>query len=306
MGLKRTLASALARPVRAYVRHAPTEVLKPLLVRRLLEPSLRRVPRSFDTTTVDGIRMAGTTSDMIQRYVYVFGVWEPHLTAWMRTRLTRGRTLIDVGANVGYFSLLGSQLVGPTGRVVAIEALPATFAALQASIALNGTANIRAVNVAATATVQTVTLYGGEAHNSGTTSTIAGDGLRQLTSVDGVPLAQILQPEEITTARVIKIDVEGGELDVLQGLLPVLGDLPADVELAVEVSPVRPGEVHASKDGPLELLAAHGFHPYLITNDYSLVSYTRRRALAPPRRVHGVLPDRVDLIFSRTDAETLP
>ena len=302
MGVRRTVAAALARPARSYVRHAPTEVLKPLLVRRLVEPSLRRTPRDFDTTTVDGIRLAGTTQDMIQRYVYVFGVWEPDLTAWMRSRLAPGRTLIDVGANVGYFSLLGSRLVGATGRVVAIEALPATFAALQANIARNAVANIRAVNVAATATEQTVTLYGGEAHNSGTTSTIAADGLRQLESVAGVPLAQVLRPDELATARVIKVDVEGGELGVLQGLLPVIDELPHDVELAVEVSPDEVGDAN----GPIELLTARGFHPYVITNDYALVSYTRRADPEPPRRLHGPLHQRSDLIFSRTDAETLP
>ena len=300
MGVRRRIATGLAGPARGYVRHAPTEMLKPLLVRRLLEPSLRRVPRTFDTTTVDGIRMAGTTRDMIQRYVYVFGVWEPHLTAWMRTRLTQGRTLVDVGANVGYFSLLGSRLVGDAGLVVAIEALPSTFAELQANIDRNAADNVRALNVAATATAQTVTLYGGEAHNSGTTSTIAADGLRQLTSVEGLPLAQILRPEELATARVIKIDVEGGEVGVLQGLLPVIDDLPDDVELAVEVSPDE-----SDGQGPVELLAERGFHPYLIPNDYALVSYTRRAAPAQPRRIHGPLRERSDLIFSRTDAETL-
>lgn len=306
MGLKRTLGRHLAVPARAYVRHAPTSAGKPLLVRRLLEPALRRAPRTFVAQTVDGFTMAGSTQDMIQRYLYVFGIWEPDLTAWMRSRLSAGRTLIDVGANIGYFSLLGSRLVGPSGRVVAIEALPATYRQLEDNLARNAATNVRALNVAATAAPGMVTLYGGEAHNSGTTSTVAADGLDALTDVEGLPLADLLHPEEIAAAKVVKIDVEGAELDVLQGMVRVLDDMPADVELVVEVSPEDQVAAGRSPEEPLELMADHGFHPYRIANDYSPVSYLHRSPAAAPMRFTEPLTERVDLVFSRADADTLP
>lgn len=306
MTMRSALARAAAVPARGYVRHAPTQAFKPVLVRRLLEPALRRHPRAFTARTVDGFQLGGTTNDMIQRYVYVFGVWEPHLTAWMRPRLTSGRSLIDVGANVGYFSLLGSTLVGPSGRVVAIEALPSTFTQLRDNLARNGASNVRALNVAAAATAGELTLYGGEAHNSGTTTSIPTAGLAELTTVEAAPLADLLTPREVATARIVKIDVEGAELGVLQGLAPVLDRMPGDVELVVEISPddlERGG--HAAEE-PLELLAGHGFVPYRIRNDYRPVSYIDEGAVEPPRRFTGPLTERLDLVFSRTDAPTLP
>ena len=305
MGVKRTLGRQLAAPARAYVRHAPTSAGKPLLVRRLLEPALRRAPRTFVTTTVDGFTMAGSTQDMIQRYIYVFGVWEPDLTAWLRRSLTPGRTLIDVGANVGYFSLLGSKLVGPSGSVVAVEALPATYRQLTGNLARNDAANVRPLNLAATAGPGMVTLYGGEAHNSGTTSTVATDGLEALTEVEGLPLASVLTPDEVAAARVVKIDVEGAELEVLRGLAPVLDSMPADVELVVEVSPDDQVATGSRPEEPIELLAAHGFLPYRLRNDYSPVSYLHATAEQALPRFTGPVTERMDLVFSRTDADTL-
>jgi hypothetical protein len=51
-------------------------------------------------------------------YIYYFGVWEPNITRWIVRRLASGDMFIDVGANVGYYSLLASKLVGESGSVV--------------------------------------------------------------------------------------------------------------------------------------------------------------------------------------------
>ncbi|SCF63177.1 hypothetical protein GA0115259_100393 [Streptomyces sp. MnatMP-M17] len=67
-----------------------------------------------------GARFAVDTQDLIQRYIYLFGVWEPHMTRWLRGRLEPGDTFVDVGANIGYYSVLASQLVGDGVKVVAI------------------------------------------------------------------------------------------------------------------------------------------------------------------------------------------
>lgn len=305
MTLRSAVARTAAAPVRAYIRHIPGRAGKPVLIRRLLEPALRRHPREFVTRTRDGFRMGGSTQDMIQRYVYVFGVWEPALTAFMRARLTPGRTLVDVGANIGYFSLLGARLVGPNGRVVAVEALPATFEALRANLALNEAENVRALNVAAAAEHGELTLYGGEVHNSGTTTSIASEGLERLATVTAAPLADLLTAEELHSTRLVKIDVEGGELDVLHGLLPALEGMPDDLEIIVEISPDELEHGGHRRDEPIHLLAGYGFVAYHLPNDYRPVSYLDKTP-DPPRRFDGPLDARMDLVFSRVDAEALP
>lgn len=306
MTIKATVATAAARAARAYVRHVPVAALKPLLLRRLIEPALRRHPVRFVTETLDGVRIGGTTRDMIERYVYVFGVWEPDITAWMRPRLLEGRTLVDVGANIGYFTLLGSRLVGTTGQVVAVEALPETFVRLQDNLTMNRSENVRALNLAAAAEEGVLTLFGGESHNRGTTTTVPSDDLVEIDQVEAVPLADVLTPTEIATVRLIKIDVEGGEMDVLRGLAPIIEDAPDDVELVVEVSPQELRRAGERPDAPIELLAGYGFVPYRIDNDYALVSYIERDRSAVPRRFTGPSEERMDLVFSRIDAPALP
>lgn len=304
MGIKRTLGKHLAAPARAYVRHAPAKLGKRVLTQQLLEPALRGAPRSFVAQTVDGFVLTGDTADMIQRYVYVFGVWEPAITAFLRRRLRPGRTLIDVGANIGYFSLLGAKLVGSTGSVVAVEAFPSTFELLQRNLARNDARNVRAVHIAATAQAGVVPLYNPELHNTGTATTVAAEGLELLAEVEARPLADVLTPDEVASARIIKIDVEGAEFDVLRGLDSVLPQMPEDLELVVEVSPEE--QAAGAADAPLELLAGHGFVPYRIMNDYSLASYVEAAPAGPPVRFHGPLTERMDLVFSRTDADVLP
>lgn len=83
-----------------------------------------RGPLIIDGTTEEGIHFRCRLPDFIQMYVYLFGMWEPDLVAFLRRRMRPGDTFIDVGAHIGYVSALASKLVGPRGTVVAIEASP--------------------------------------------------------------------------------------------------------------------------------------------------------------------------------------
>jgi FkbM family methyltransferase len=293
------VAAGLTRPARSYVRHAPGAVAKPLLVRRLVEPSLRGRPRPFVTRTVDGFHMAGNTRDMIQRYLYVFGVWEPELSGLLRSRLRPGRTFIDVGANIGYFSLLASGLVGAHGRVVAFEPLPETYEQLRANLERNAARNVRALNVAAGRAAGVVTLYGGDVGNSGTTTMVADRTLHAVAQAAVRPLDDLLTEDEVATARLVKIDVEGAEPDVVAGLCGALDAMPDDVEVVVEISP------GADAARMLELFASRGFGAYHLRNDYRLTSYARRTVCATAPRLRGPVTERMDVVLSRTDVDEL-
>ena len=77
------------------------------------------------------------------------GTYEPHLTAVFERYCRPGMTVVDVGANLGYFSLLASKLVGPAGRVVALEPNSENCRLLLSSLRLNGTSNVDLLPVAA-------------------------------------------------------------------------------------------------------------------------------------------------------------
>lgn len=303
------LAEVLITLGRAYVRRAPGGIGTSSLAAHCLNPLLRDNPRRRVVDTVHGPRFAVDTQDLIQRYIYMFGVWEPNMSRWLRRRLRPGDTFVDVGANVGYFSLLASRCVGDEGRVVAIEASPEFHRRLLQQVRLNGSRNIRAVNVAVDDGPKTLAFVLASSANMGANSIVPYDGPAESTfRIEAVPLPRTLEPAEIKRARVIKIDVEGAEGGVVRGLEPMLDELRRDAEVTVEVTPSRMAQLGDSVDELLATMHRHGFHTYRLANDYSPGSYpkTLRDGSVVPVRWRGPVVDESDLIFSRVDAETLP
>ncbi|WP_327269030.1 FkbM family methyltransferase [Streptomyces sp. NBC_01218] len=225
----------------------------------------------------------------------------------MRT-LQPGDIFVDVGANIGYYSLMASRSVGRSGRVIAIEASPAFHDLLRANVTLNQATNIRTVNEAVSDRSELLHFILASSANMGANSIVpyAGEAESQI-DVPARPLPDILRSSELAAARVIKVDVEGAEGAVVRGLLPALALLRPDAELAIEVTPERLAKLGETAQELLDVLAAHGFHPYRLPNDYEAASYpqaVRERGPAP-LRWEGPVEGETQFVFSRTDAQRL-
>jgi FkbM family methyltransferase len=220
--------------LRWYVRYFPWFTVKGSINTRVNSYFESR-PYRFVTSTKAGFSLEGETSDLLQRFVYLYGVWEPELTAWLGKQLRPGDVFVDVGANIGFFSLLGARLVGDEGRVIGIEASPTIFGKLTANIVRNQASNVRLVNQAAVDHSHTVHVFKAPGRNLGGTSIFSDDKFEFESTVDGQRLCDILSREEICKARVIKIDVEGAEVLALRGLLPVLVHARKELEIVIEV-----------------------------------------------------------------------
>jgi FkbM family methyltransferase len=243
-----------------------------------------------------GARMACNLADLIQRKIAYFGVWEPHLTAYFGRALAPGDVLADVGANVGYYSLLGAGLVGPGGRVVAVEASPAIFASLSANIRRNDLANVRAVNKAVADAPGRLPVFAAGDGNIGRTSVIEAEGKVFESFVEALPLHEILTADELARLRLVKIDIEGAEGPVVKSIRQNISAYGAACEFAIEVSP--------DCAWIIEAMAEIGFHAYGVPNDYGDRDYLRRQPQRPAR--HRLpLTEQCDFIFSRVDAEYL-
>lgn len=137
--------------------------------------------------------------------------------------LQPGDTIIDVGANIGCFSLLAAQRVGPTGRVIALEPEAATFAQLQRNIALNGAANVVARRVAIGEHVGPVALYTSRASSlfSSVYKPAASDPAPAgAQPVQMITLSELMQDESITRCHYLKLDCEGAEHDIVASMTP--------------------------------------------------------------------------------------
>ncbi|MGW6310562.1 FkbM family methyltransferase [Streptomyces niveus] len=294
---------------RAYVRHVPGPLGKAPLLAQYLNPRLRDRARQRVVRSRFGARFTVDTRDLIQRYIYMFGVWEPHMTRWLQARLLPSDTFIDVGANIGYYSVLASGLVGEQGRVVAVEASPDFHQRLLEQVRLNRRGNVRAINGAVADERKKLTFVLASSANMGANSIVPYDGPAESSfAVEAFPLGELLAPEEISTARVIKIDVEGAEGAVVRGMILLLDKLRPDCEITVEVTPDRMAQLGDSAEELMNTMRDHGFHAYRLVNEYTPESYVAalRGKRAVPVRWRGPVVEESDLIFSRVDAETLP
>jgi FkbM family methyltransferase len=148
----------------------------------------------------------------------VRGRLEPPVQEALRRLLAPGDVFYDVGANVGFFTLVGARLVGPTGRVVAFEPVPWCAQAVAHNIALNAFehAQIRAEAVGA-ADGSARLLVVGEASWSHLESTGRHADVRDEIEVTVVSIDSLVAAGTIPPPNVLKIDTEGAELQAIDG-----------------------------------------------------------------------------------------
>jgi len=193
-----------------------------------------------DVRVSGGFRIFADTSDFVGSTLATTGVWEPHVTRRFQSILSPGDVFVDVGAHIGYYTLLASKLVGAEGHVYALEPARTTYEALCSNLALNGVANVTALRIAAGAEDGRALLYDAPPGHSGRASirdlsgSAGAGGVAGATGVDVRPVASVVPQSERERVRLVKIDVEGYEAEVLSGLeaLFVMGIRPA---LVVEI-----------------------------------------------------------------------
>jgi FkbM family methyltransferase len=164
--------------------------------------------------------------ELVSDHLVTHGVWEPFESSLLPQLLRPGGCMLDVGANLGYFSVLGAQLVGGSGRVVAVEPDSENFALLRANTA--GLTPVELQGLALGAVPGHVTMSANPANK--------GD-LYPLREADStVPM---LRGDELGLDRVdlLKIDVQGAELAVLQGLRETMARSRPGLAVMIEAWP---------------------------------------------------------------------
>lgn len=185
-----------------------------------------------------------------------------HLTVrWLTDYLRPGFVGIDVGANIGYFTVLMAKTVGPTGRVYAVEPAEDNLQYLRKNVERNQVDSVTILPFAAGSQSRvrnfylnkTRVLHGLYKHHLGE--------LREIVQVREVRLDQLVK----SPVDVVKIDVEGAELEVLEGMTGILQSSP-NVALIVEWNPEGLKRAGSAPDVLPDFLRAHGFKPFLIDN----------------------------------------
>jgi FkbM family methyltransferase len=154
---------------------------------------------------------------------------------FLRENLRPGQVFVDVGANVGFLTLVAARQVGPKGQVFAFEPGPLNFALLSANVAVNHYRNITLENAAVTDRSGTINLHvcaTGGSDNRVTGAIAEGSG-RECVPVRSVALDDYLQDKAVD---LIKIDVQGAEPMVMQGMARLMSE-SRNLQVMIEYSP---------------------------------------------------------------------
>jgi FkbM family methyltransferase len=194
------------------------------------------------------------------------GAYEPEIGAVFDRYVKSGMAVLDIGANIGWFTMLLASLVAPSGLVVAVEPNPENIKLLEASRRVNGFNQILIIQAAAGRQIGLLALN--VSHSNGMTGELPNDldAIFASRPVPSVALDLILPKDR--HFDLLKIDVEGAELNALIGLSQTI-----DRDRPIIVSEFSPGTLpsisHCSGPEYLRFLINKGYRIGVIENDGS-------------------------------------
>jgi len=189
---------------------------------------------------------------------------EPHVSSLFCSMLEKGMTVVDIGANIGYYTLLAAKRIGVRGQVISFEPDPFNYKRLVENVQMNGWNNVKAFQLA-------VSDFNGEKKlnipklgRSGSTFVIRSNIANSIT-VNTISLDSFLRD----SPDLIKIDVEGAELEVLRGMRNILAI--GKVKLICEIHPALLSSLGYSTKEIEDLLKHYEYNIYLVKDDGSLL-----------------------------------
>jgi FkbM family methyltransferase len=222
----------------------PIRMLDNLMLRTVRPKRIDVLGHSMLVDSVDSLRLS------------VNGIYEPLETRFVQENVRQGMTVVDVGAHVGYYTLLFARLVGNQGKVFAFEPDPENFAILQQNVALNGYSNVITVQKAVSDRSGTLSLYLSSQYK-GDHRIYDSHDHRTSIEVGAVTLDEFFT-DEPARIDLIKMDIQGAEGLALRGMTRILDQH----ERLTLVSEFWPGGLQRSgvlAGEYLDVLIGHGF-----------------------------------------------
>lgn len=214
--------------------------------------------RFFEKQIYDYRMLLDLNDRGISRTLLLFGQREMEHKVMLEKVLKPGMTVLDIGANIGYYALMEMKIIGPTGTLLAVEPSPSNAKLLKRNLELNGHHGIEVRNAAVSDSSGYRTFFMSEMSNL---NTFHDNGTGKLHLSGQTVEVETLTVPQVAAGRkldLIRMDVEGHEVEVINGLLPAIE--------AGEQAPMIIFETHLSRYGadhdleaPLRRLFAQGY-----------------------------------------------
>ncbi|HUK36047.1 MAG TPA: FkbM family methyltransferase, partial [Vicinamibacterales bacterium] len=188
---------------------------------RDLKPLIRPTAPAW-VTIEPSVTMLLDPEDYVSNEILRTGRWEHESWEAIRPYLPQDAVFVDVGAHIGYYSLKAAAVLGPRGRVIAVEPNPPTVRELRDNIAASNAAHVHVYPVACSDKESTLVLYAAPRANTGQSSLSRANAGQEGAvaaeyKVPARPLDAIVLEDGVRRVDVIKVDVEGAEMLVMRG-----------------------------------------------------------------------------------------
>lgn len=206
----------------------------------------------------------------VSKQIFINGIWEPFETSVIVNHLKKGDVFLDIGANIGYFSVVASTLVGASGKVIAYEPDQKNFRLLEKNIAVNGLTNTRLFNAAVSDCSRSGYIYLCE-DNEGDHRIYDCGGGRERTGIEIVHGNEHI-PGVTDRLDFIKIDTQGSEAHILKGMDKVIRANKDHLAMVIEFWPHGLKQSGASGRELLDMISEFDF-------DLSMIDTIGRRLI---------------------------
>ena len=173
----------------------------------------------------------------VSRRIRAEGIWEPYETALLLASLQPGDVFVDVGANIGYYPVIAAHVVGDEGAIFAFEPNAANFKLLRENLQLNHCEHIVAAFEAGLAETDGAGQLYLSDDNAGDHQIFSAGSRRRSQSIQLLNGTECLRPR-LQRLDLLKVDVQGAEFAVMNGLLPLLLKLPSKPRIIIELTPL--------------------------------------------------------------------
>lgn len=193
---------------------------------------------------------------------FLLGTSEPAVQSILQMLIRPGSVIYDVGANVGFLALVAAHLTGPTGKIFAFEPLPQNFRQLERNAQLNGFEYVKSRNMALADRDGSAAFLVSRSPTWGKLASVSGEAAEQIgeTEVAVRRLDSVVRDDSLPLPYLIKIDVEGAEVEVLDGAM----------ETIQKARPILLIELHGTNVAIAERLKTLNYYPAVVGSTKSM------------------------------------
>lgn len=212
-----------------------------------------------------GLKMLLTLKDWVQYNIFIYGQYEPNESKLIKKICTNTTVMFDIGANVGYFSMIAASS-NTKNLVFAFEPVKKNFDRARYNFDLNKLSNIKIFKNVVSNNNDVVNINIGNERNWGMSSVVQHDFLSgEKEEVKSIVLDDFIKEQGVKKLDIVKIDVEGFELNVLKGMDNTIKELKP--KILIEILDKNLNSNGNSAEDIYSLLWSYGYKSYRILNN---------------------------------------